>query len=188
MTIKLAFLLLIIIAVIVVQAEKLRRSVVYLGILSMIGSYTYLLYGAPDVAIAEAVIGSTLSTILFLVALQKYRVFTIYCVHPSAHRLDDREIRRSRGSLLHLAEQFCIERELEPQIVYTVEPPESIKSSHQHDLIVEHDRDMVRLHGPCHSYLTEGIMTHIEDHMAEVSPSVVIEKVPEYEKPDEDLS
>ena len=174
MTIKVVFLLLVVVAFMVVQTDKLRRSVVYLGVLSMIGAYAYLLYAAPDVAIAEAVIGSTLSTILYLVALQKYSVFTIYYVHPAAQHLDDREIRRSRGSLLRLAERFLTDRELEPQIIYTVESPRSIQESHHHDLIIERDGHEVRFHGPAHSYLTEGIMDHIKGHMREMAAPVTI--------------
>lgn len=188
--IKVVFLLLIIVAVMVVQTGKLRRGVVYLGVLSMIGAYAYLLYAAPDVAIAEAVIGSTLSTILYLVALQKYRVFTIYYVHPAAQHLDDREIRRSRGSLLSLAERFLTERELEPQIIYTVESPGAIQQTHHHDLIIERDGHEVRFHGPAHSYLTEGIMDHIQEHMREMSSPVSIIRVADTTDDDgtEDLS
>jgi len=181
---KVVLLLLVIVAVMVVQTDKLRRGVVYLGVLSMIGSYAYLLYAAPDVAIAEAVIGSTLSTILYLVALQKYRVFTIYYMHPAAQHLDDREIRRSRGSLLSLAERFLSERELEPQIIYTVESPQSIKETHHHDLIIERDGDEVRFHGPAHSYLAEGIMDHIQSHMRDVAVPVHITRI--IDTPDED--
>lgn len=179
MTIKVVFLLLIIVAVMVVQTDKLRRAVVYLGVLSMIGAYSYLLYAAPDVAIAEAVIGSTLSTILYLVALQKYSVFTIYYVRPSAQHLDDREIRRSRGSLLSLVERFLTERELEPQIIYTVESPGSIRETHHHDLIIERDGHEVKFHGPAHSYLTEGIMDHIESHRREMSSHFTVTMVPD---------
>ena len=179
MTIKVVFLLLIIVALMVVRTDKLRRAVVYLGVLSMIGAYSYLLYAAPDVAIAEAVIGSTLSTILYLVALQKYAVFTIYYVHPAAQHLDDREIRRSRGSLLSLIERFLTERELEPQIIYTVESPGSIRDTHHHDLIIERDGSEVRFHGPAHSYLTEGIMDHVESHMREMTSPITVTRVPD---------
>ena len=190
MTIKVVFLLLVVVAVMVVQTDKLRRAVVYLGVLSMIGAYSYLLYAAPDVAIAEAVIGSTLSTILFLVALKKYRVFTIYYVHPAARHLDDREIRRSRGSLLHLAERFLTERELEPQIIYTVESPSAIQETHHHDLIIERDGHEVKFHGPAHSYLTEGIMDHIQGHMRDLASPVTITRAADAADDDggEDLS
>jgi len=184
MTIKVVLLLLIIVAVMVVQTDKLRRAVVYLGVLSMIGAYSYLLYAAPDVAIAEAVIGSTLSTILYLVALQKYSVFTIYYVHPAAQHLDDREIRRSRGSLLSLIERFLTDRELEPQIIYTVGSPRSIQDTHHHDLIIERDGQEVRFHGPVHSYLTEGIMDHVQGHMREIAAPLTVTMGPASTKAD----
>ena len=55
-----------------IHTHALRHAVIYLGVYSLISSLIYLLYGAADVAITEAIIGCTLSTILFLVALKKY--------------------------------------------------------------------------------------------------------------------
>jgi uncharacterized MnhB-related membrane protein len=72
MLLNIFLFLLIAFAIIAIQTTKLIRGAIYLGIFSLISSFCFLLYGAPDVAIAEAIIGSTLSTILYLVALYKY--------------------------------------------------------------------------------------------------------------------
>ena len=70
MTEKIFLIGLIVLAIAAVNTSHLRRSIIYLGIFSLISSLVYLFYGAPDVAIAEAVIGSSLTTVLFLVALK----------------------------------------------------------------------------------------------------------------------
>ena len=72
MTLKIFLFLMILFAAIAIQTEKPVRGAIYLGVFSLICSFVFLLYAAPDVAIAEAIIGSTLSTILYLVALYKY--------------------------------------------------------------------------------------------------------------------
>jgi len=70
---KIFLIILVVLALVALNTPKLRRAVVYLGIFSLVSSFVYLLYGAPDVAIAEAVIGSTIATVLYLVALKKYK-------------------------------------------------------------------------------------------------------------------
>ena len=83
---EIALILLLITSVAAIQTRYLRHAVIYLGLFSLAIAFVYLLYHAPDVAIAEAVIGSTIATILYLVALQKYKIFTIY------YRLQEEEI------------------------------------------------------------------------------------------------
>ncbi|NSW89206.1 MAG: DUF4040 domain-containing protein [Firmicutes bacterium] len=60
-------------ALLAVQTHQLRRAVIYLGVFSLINSFAYVFYGAPDVSLAEAIIGSTLVTVLYLIALKKYK-------------------------------------------------------------------------------------------------------------------
>lgn len=64
-------LLLLLFAVLALQQRRLRVAVIYLGVFSLLSSIVYLFHRAPDVAMAEAVIGSTIATILYLVALRK---------------------------------------------------------------------------------------------------------------------
>ena len=68
---------LIALAVATIEAKKLRRSVIYMGAFSLLSSFVYLLYNAPDVAIAEAFIGCTISVVLLLTALKKYRIINL---------------------------------------------------------------------------------------------------------------
>lgn len=139
-------------AVAVVQVGKIRRAVVLASAFSMAASFAYLLLAAPDVALAEAVIGSTLSTIILLVAIKKYQVFTIYYIQRSS-RLNDREIDRKRGSLLGLIEDCLLEHEMESQIIYTVEDVETVIEKHACDLLVEEEAELTTLHGEGNSYI-----------------------------------
>lgn len=161
MLLKLVFVLMVLFAVFAVQTHKLRRAVVYLGIFSLISSFGYLLYSAPDVAIAEAIIGSTLATILYLVALQKYRVFTIYYTNEDYVEINDSHINKARESILSLIERFCIEKELEPQVIYTPESLQHIQTEHQYDLIVRQGKDAVTVYGNKENYQLSALREYI---------------------------
>jgi len=64
--------LLIIFALYSVFAKNLKRAIVGCGVLGLWASIAYMLYHAPDVAIAEAVISSSLTTVLFVVTIKNY--------------------------------------------------------------------------------------------------------------------
>ena len=58
-------------AFIIIYEQKIVRTIIYLGIFSLISSLCFLLFAAPDVAMAEAVV-SALSTIIYIVTFEKY--------------------------------------------------------------------------------------------------------------------
>lgn len=70
--------LLLIIAFLALQSNKLIKSVLFLSGLSMLSVVAFVLLKAPDVAITEAVIGSGLVTALF--------VFTLLSVKKEASK------------------------------------------------------------------------------------------------------
>ncbi len=70
--INILFILLLIFAGAAIMTERPVRGAVYLGVFSLLCAFIFMLYQAPDVALAEAIIGSTLATILYLVALYQY--------------------------------------------------------------------------------------------------------------------
>lgn len=154
-------ILMIVFAVLAVRTRKLRRAVIHMGVFSLISSFAYLLYSAPDVAIAEAVIGSTLATILYLVALQKYKVFTIYYTNEDAAGINDKYISKGRGYILNMIEKFCISRELEPQVIYTTESLEQIISEHQYDLIVRQRDNRASIYGHKENYQLDSLQEYI---------------------------
>lgn len=53
--------------------NKLLAAIVSAGVISLLASVIYLVLGSPDVAMTEATIGSGLTTIIFLFALNKVR-------------------------------------------------------------------------------------------------------------------
>lgn len=69
--IQIALLLWLLCAIVVVLERKIDKIIIYLGVFSLISALCFLLFGAPDVAMAEASI-SALSTIFFIVYFEKY--------------------------------------------------------------------------------------------------------------------
>jgi uncharacterized MnhB-related membrane protein len=150
-------------AILAIQTQTLRRAVIYMGIFSLISSFCYLIYSAADVAIAEAIIGSTLATILYLVALQKYKEFTIYYTSENYSIIDDNYIYKGGEGIINLIEQFCVAKELEPQVIYTIESVEYIKNSHQYDLIVRQKDNNTIIYGNKQNYLLDALQEYICD-------------------------
>ena len=70
--IHLIYILLIVFALYSVFAKNLKRAIVGAGVFGLWVSIAYMLYHAPDVAIAEAVISSSLTTILYVVTIKNY--------------------------------------------------------------------------------------------------------------------
>ena len=66
---------LLVLALLIIQQSSLRVAIIYAGVFSLVSSMVYLYHDAPDVALAEAVIGSTLATVLYLAALRKQEIF-----------------------------------------------------------------------------------------------------------------
>ena len=77
-----AFLLLWIgVAVLAMRERKILGMIIYLGIFSTISSVCFLLFGAPDVAMAEAAV-STFSTVFLIICFEKY--FSLATTHEGA--------------------------------------------------------------------------------------------------------
>lgn len=60
-------------ALIAIYQKNLLSAIVAAGVISLMASIIYILLAAPDVAMTEAAIGSGLTTIVFLYALNKIR-------------------------------------------------------------------------------------------------------------------
>lgn len=157
MTEKLFLIIMVVLALISLNTQKLRRAVVYLGIFSLTSSFVYLLYGAPDVAIAEAVIGSTITTVLYLVALRNYQVFTIF--YANDHAADLRNIKRIEGdtSVLKKLEDFLTQREIEPQIIFSGESLENILKHENFDLVIYQTDKNILAYGCAEDYQIDAI-------------------------------
>jgi uncharacterized MnhB-related membrane protein len=158
---KVFLILMVMLAVLSLNTPKLRRAVIYLGILSLISSFVYLLYGAPDVAIAEAIIGSAISTVLYLVALKKYHVFTIYYTNANYNQITDSQITRRRAQVLRDVERFFTDREMEPQIIYTTHDYKYVLQKKNFDLLIHQDFDEVFFYGNKEDYQVDAFEEHV---------------------------
>ena len=149
----------VILAVAAVWTRILRHAVIFLGIFSFICSFLYLYYGAPDVAIAEAVIGSGLVMLLYLTAIKRYRTYTILVADQTVNRIQDSTIHAlsgsTQGQLIQEIEKFCLSRELEPEVVFSREELGTIMNEERFDLIVNHTREATTIYGREDNFLVD---------------------------------
>lgn len=144
-------LLLCVLALLTVHMERLLTAVVYAGVLSAAAAFAYMLLGAPDVALAEAVIGSTLSTVVFLVTLKKYKIFVVrFC--PASGKADG-----PLKKVLSVLGRSLEKREMEVHVIQAGEPVEKLLNYPDTDLVVEQKDDHVVVHGEPHSEILERI-------------------------------
>lgn len=128
-------------AVLVIHGNLLRLSIIYLAIFSLLSSFLYVIYAAPELAIAEAVIGSGLVTLLYLAALKRNRVYTVAVVSEQRRdHLTDQYISHVEGSkALHEIREFFIRREYEVQTVFVSESLAEALKNTAFDLVVVED-------------------------------------------------
>jgi len=60
-------------ALVAIYQKNLVSAVIASGVVSLIASIMYLILAAPDVAMTEAAIGSALTTVVFLYAINKIK-------------------------------------------------------------------------------------------------------------------
>lgn len=150
--IDLFYISLITFAILAIQSRSLRNAVIYLAVFSLICSIVYLLLNAPDVAIAEATIGCTLSTILYLVALKKYKIFTVYynCYFNDETHLPG--LQKEREQISRLLRDFATSQELQLDLINTATSFTQLKESATCDVIIFHSPHGIWLHGIKNSY------------------------------------
>jgi uncharacterized MnhB-related membrane protein len=68
---SISFLMMIILGVMAVRSKDLIKAAVLLAGLSLVASFVFVLLRAPDVAMAEASIGSALTAIILVYAIRK---------------------------------------------------------------------------------------------------------------------
>ncbi len=141
------FAMMIIVALFIVRTRNLKRVIIALGVLSLLASFCYLLYHAPDVAVAEAVIGSALSVILYVVAFKKHHTFYIFFTSNTKERKSDFKLRSEMEDIVSKIMNYCTLNELEAQCVFTSEQPEEIAKEHVYDLILQNCGETVNMFG-----------------------------------------
>lgn len=136
-------LLMAVFAGLAIHSSALRLAIIYLAVFSLLAAFLYLLYAAPELAIAEAVIGSGLVTLLYLAALKRNRVYTIGVVNEAlGDRLTDNYVLHVEHSkALREIRKFFLLREYEVQIVFISTSLEEALRDSSYDLIVAEDAD-----------------------------------------------
>ena len=153
---KLLLLCLVVFAVAAVSTSQLRRAVIYLSVFSLLASLAYLLYQAPDVAIAEAVIGCGLATVLYLAALRKQRLITIYYVHEHDQDIND-QLTPEADRLLRAIEQLLAGKELETHVVHTTRPGREILDRQDFDLLLVEQGEQLTVYGRTEDYHLDAV-------------------------------
>ncbi len=146
-------------AVMIVFTRKLIHAVIYLCTFSTVAATVFLFLGAPDVALAEAVIGSTISTIVFLIAIKKHRIFMLYVVN---HPKRPETVRQGIRDLGLRMEQFCREREIQQYIISTDDNVEDLLARDEQKVVVESRDDAIVLHAEAENVHTLGIRNLID--------------------------
>jgi len=152
MILDIFYITLIIFAIIAIQTNVLRNAVIYLSVFSLLCSVVYLFHGAPDVAIAEAVIGCTLSTILYLVALKKYSIFTVYYRCLSNDLDEITMLKTEKNHMKSVLTKFARTQELQLDMINTTSNFKQIIASTSYDVIIFHSNKGIWIHGLKNSY------------------------------------
>ena len=156
------YLSLIVFAILAMQSHSLRNAVIYLAVFSLVCSIVYLLLNAPDVAIAEATIGCTLSTILYLVALKKYRIFTVYynCYFNDEEHLST--LQQERSQINQVLKDFTTSQELQLDLINTATSFTKLKESDTCDVVIFHSPNGIWLHGMKNSYQYQKLLIQLQ--------------------------
>ncbi len=159
-------IVMVVFAIASIQAKSLRQAVLFLSVFSLLCSFAYALYQAPDVAIAEAVIGCSLSTVLYLVAIKKFRIFRVYYYQnitapeklPESHVL--------RNNLVTMVDLYLRDLELELDMINTKQQFIDLHGTQEYDVIVEHTDEGIRMYGAQSNYHYDGLITYLIEHNA----------------------
>ncbi|MCT4612237.1 MAG: DUF4040 domain-containing protein [Clostridia bacterium] len=131
---KIVLLLATVFAICSIQTKKMKHAILYMGMFSFFCSILYIFYKSPNVAIAEASIGCTLSLAIYLVALKKQKKFLIYVYYDISHEL------------LELIEGFCEHEDLIFHYIrFKEDKYEEIINTKDYNLVIHKKHDDVFL-------------------------------------------
>ena len=142
-------------ALLAIQTRLLRNAIIHLAVLSLLAAFLYLRLAAPELAIAEAVIGSGLVTLLYLAALKRNRVYTIGVVgNGQANCLADPYMHHITSTkALREIHQFFLIREYELQVVFVPETLEEALRNDAYDLVIQEGPDGILAYTDDESYI-----------------------------------
>ena len=142
-------------ALLAIQARLLRNAIIHLAVLSVLAAFLYMRIAAPELAVAEAVIGSGLVTLLYLAALKRNRVYTIGVVgnEQSKHLTDPYMHHLMRTRALREIREFFLIREYQLQLVFIPEARHEALQNDAYDLIIEEDEKGIVAYTDEESYI-----------------------------------
>lgn len=172
---------LILFSILALNTKRPRNAVIYLGVFSIASAVIFLIYNAPDVALAEAIIGSAISTILFLVVLEKYQVLSIF------YRLrhdDEKHMSYLQENETFISDliNFSSRNELDPHIYYTNQVVNDLLEQHEFALIVDDTMDGFVIYGHEENTLLpnlERYYDYVLEHDYKVTINHLLEEVEE---------
>lgn len=176
----LAILLMMVFALLAIHSRMLSLAVIHLAVLSLVAAFLYLLYAAPELAIAEAAIGSGLVTLLYLAALKRNKVYTVAVLAEGhKYRLTDAylgyiERNRSMREIL----RFFKRREYETQVVFSEKTLDEALAYPAFDLIIKEEKDGISAHGSSESYVLEELELLFMMHRSDSGVSIVRHEPP----------
>ena len=163
------FIIILIVALFIVLSDNLRHSIIYLSVFSLAMALAYLHFNAPDVALAEAAIGVGLSTIMYLVALKKIKVYDICYVNEKG-TFNDEYIFKFRHDVIRPLEKFMEQtEEVEPQVTYTDRPIEQVIVEDNHDFVIFQKGEKTVIYGQ----QSDGIFQDIVKNLNDIIPEMV---------------
>ena len=165
MILDIFYITLIVFAILAIQTSVLRNAVIYLSVFSLLCSVVYLFKSAPDVAIAEAVIGCTLSTILYLVALKKYKIFTVYYRCLSNDLDEITMLKAEKNHMKDVLTKFASSKELQLDFINTKSSFKQISDSVSFDMIIFHSNHGIWLHGLKNSYQYNELIVYLSEYL-----------------------
>lgn len=152
--------LLLICAVAIIFTNKLIHAVIFMSTFSTIAALVFLFIGAPDVALAEVVIGSTLSTIIFLIAIKKYKLFVVYIVNDEDR---DEAVIANIKTIIKKLEKYLKAEERQIHIIKTEDDVTALLNIEEQKVIIESNGGDITVHVNCDSTHSEEIMNLVED-------------------------
>lgn len=148
--------LLIVVSIAIVATGTVRRAVILSGVLSIVAAFAYMFLAAPDVALAEAVIGSTISTVILLVGIKKSRLFTVYYVKTKD---------TIRDEIFKAIEKKLIPEELDPQFICTCKDKMYVKEHHDFEMLIKEVGDKVEIYGEKSNSAFCKVLKSVEDEV-----------------------
>lgn len=135
-------IILLVLGIYTVQTDSLIITIISSGSFSLVMALTYLFYNAPDVALAEAAIGVGLSTIMYLVALKKVRVYRLVYVNETIEAFNDDDISQAKQAILDPLEDY-IEgtEELEAHLTYSTQSLKEALAADNDCVVYEKDQN-----------------------------------------------